>query len=131
MEPMGFEPTVSSMPSRRAPNCATAPPRAITGSGFYTTWNTQRQTKLPRIAQNRRLRAQSGQRYHDRIRAAVPGAPSLCLPLQIGATISWGPLASLSSSLTKRERATRQRRQPSLRKLIPPVSLRSRTRSDK
>jgi hypothetical protein len=51
--------------------------------------------------------------------------------LQIGATISWGPLASLSSSLTKRERATRQRRQPSLRKLIPPVSLRSRTRSDK
>ena len=25
MEPMGFEPTTSSMPSRRAPNCATAP----------------------------------------------------------------------------------------------------------
>ena len=23
---MGFEPTTSSMPSRRAPNCATAPP---------------------------------------------------------------------------------------------------------
>ncbi len=27
VEPMGFEPTTSSMPSRRAPNCATAPPR--------------------------------------------------------------------------------------------------------
>ncbi len=26
VEPMGFEPTTSSMPSRRAPNCATAPP---------------------------------------------------------------------------------------------------------
>ena len=26
VEPMGFEPTASSMPSRRAPNCATAPP---------------------------------------------------------------------------------------------------------
>src|SRR5215831_5396110 len=25
---MGFEPTTSSMPSRRAPNCATAPPEA-------------------------------------------------------------------------------------------------------
>ncbi len=25
--PMGFEPTTSSMPSRRAPNCATAPPK--------------------------------------------------------------------------------------------------------
>src|SRR5215472_19137611 len=24
---MGFEPTTSSMPSRRAPNCATAPPK--------------------------------------------------------------------------------------------------------
>ena len=28
MEPMGFEPTTSSMPSRRAPNCATAPPES-------------------------------------------------------------------------------------------------------
>jgi hypothetical protein len=27
VEPMGFEPTTSSMPSRRAPNCATAPPQ--------------------------------------------------------------------------------------------------------
>src|SRR5260370_20105754 len=26
VEPMGFEPTTSSMPSRRPPNCATAPP---------------------------------------------------------------------------------------------------------
>src|SRR6266481_4084902 len=26
VEPMGFEPTTSSMPSRRSPNCATAPP---------------------------------------------------------------------------------------------------------
>src|SRR5437667_3534250 len=26
VEPMGFEPTTSSMPSRRAPDCATAPP---------------------------------------------------------------------------------------------------------
>jgi hypothetical protein len=25
VEPMGFEPTTSSMPSRRAPSCATAP----------------------------------------------------------------------------------------------------------
>jgi hypothetical protein len=45
VEPMGFEPTASSMPSRRAPNCATAPPKAIIGSHFYTTWNTKRQTK--------------------------------------------------------------------------------------
>ena len=29
VEPMGFEPTTSSMPSRRAPNCATAPPIVI------------------------------------------------------------------------------------------------------
>src|ERR1700676_923001 len=28
VEPMGFEPTTSSMPSRRAPNCATAPPES-------------------------------------------------------------------------------------------------------
>ena len=27
VEPMGFEPTTSSMPSRRAPSCATAPPK--------------------------------------------------------------------------------------------------------
>jgi hypothetical protein len=26
VEPTGFEPVTSSMPSRRAPNCATAPP---------------------------------------------------------------------------------------------------------
>jgi hypothetical protein len=26
---MGFEPTTSSMPSRRAPNCATAPPEVL------------------------------------------------------------------------------------------------------
>jgi hypothetical protein len=26
VEPGGFEPPTSSMPSRRAPNCATAPP---------------------------------------------------------------------------------------------------------
>ena len=32
MEPMGFEPTTSSMPSRRAPNCATAPPEDIFNS---------------------------------------------------------------------------------------------------
>jgi hypothetical protein len=30
VEPMGFEPTTSSMPSRRAPNCATAPPKETT-----------------------------------------------------------------------------------------------------
>src|SRR5438132_3968674 len=30
---MGFEPTTSSMPSRRAPNCATAPP----GRNFFNT----------------------------------------------------------------------------------------------
>jgi hypothetical protein len=29
VEPMGFEPTTSSMPSRRAPNCATAPHEEI------------------------------------------------------------------------------------------------------
>lgn len=29
VEPMGFEPTTSSMPSRRAPNCATAPPNLL------------------------------------------------------------------------------------------------------
>ena len=30
VEPMGFEPTTSSMPSRRAPSCATAPPEEHT-----------------------------------------------------------------------------------------------------
>src|ERR1700730_4627242 len=29
VEPMGFEPTTSSMPSRRAPNCATAPRKQL------------------------------------------------------------------------------------------------------
>src|ERR1700720_742725 len=29
VEPMGFEPTTSSMPSRRAPSCATAPPKLL------------------------------------------------------------------------------------------------------
>jgi hypothetical protein len=37
VEPMGFEPTASSMPSRRAPNCATAPPGlGINWSKFYS-----------------------------------------------------------------------------------------------
>src|SRR5260370_746865 len=36
VEPMGFEPTTSSMPSRRAPNCATAPPGETT-EPFYIT----------------------------------------------------------------------------------------------
>jgi hypothetical protein len=36
VEPMGFEPTTSSMPSRRAPNCATAPPGKLL-ERFYLT----------------------------------------------------------------------------------------------
>jgi|HubBroStandDraft_6_1064221.scaffolds.fasta_scaffold34330_3 hypothetical protein len=36
VEPMGFEPTTSSMPSRRAPNCATAPP-GKNSDYFYIT----------------------------------------------------------------------------------------------
>ena len=36
VEPMGFEPTTSSMPSRRAPNCATAPPKERNGKRLYS-----------------------------------------------------------------------------------------------
>ncbi len=38
VEPMGFEPTTSSMPSRRAPNCATAPPKERNGSAHSITF---------------------------------------------------------------------------------------------
>src|SRR5271167_5200678 len=41
VEPMGFEPTTSSMPSRRAPNCATAPP-GNTSKVYHTPPGTQR-----------------------------------------------------------------------------------------
>ena len=44
VEPMGFEPTASSMPSRRAPNCATAPP-VHNRLNFYTTWGADGQTE--------------------------------------------------------------------------------------
>jgi hypothetical protein len=37
VEPAGFEPATSSMPSRRAPNCATAPRIAETSYNFYST----------------------------------------------------------------------------------------------
>ena len=36
VEPMGFEPTTSSMPSRRAPNCATAPPATTELLNIYS-----------------------------------------------------------------------------------------------
>ena len=36
VEPMGFEPTTSSMPSRRASNCATAPPPSL--ASFIAPW---------------------------------------------------------------------------------------------
>src|SRR5713226_6083534 len=35
VEPMGFEPTTSSMPSRRAPSCATAPPLQKLGPATF------------------------------------------------------------------------------------------------
>jgi hypothetical protein len=44
VEPMGFEPTTSSMPSRRAPNCATAPPRIAIFSLPYTLGHFRRQS---------------------------------------------------------------------------------------
>jgi hypothetical protein len=37
VEPAGFEPATSSMPSRRAPNCATAPRSRTTTIYFYST----------------------------------------------------------------------------------------------
>ena len=44
VEPMGFEPTTSSMPSRRAPNCATAPPPRNAVLAFIALRGAQRQT---------------------------------------------------------------------------------------
>src|SRR5689334_13768329 len=48
VEPMGFEPTASSMPSRRAPNCATAPPK--NNSSDFIAWTQRGATKLQIIA---------------------------------------------------------------------------------
>src|SRR6266446_4396542 len=47
VEPMGFEPTTSSMPSRRAPNCATAPPScsAVNVSTGRSDSSTERTTR--------------------------------------------------------------------------------------
>ena len=40
VEPMGFEPTTSSMPSRRAPSCATAPPNFSSLAQDYRSGST-------------------------------------------------------------------------------------------
>jgi hypothetical protein len=44
VEPAGFEPATSSMPSRRAPNCATAPRNANTVIAFIAPCECERQT---------------------------------------------------------------------------------------
>ena len=44
VEPKGFEPSTSSMPSRRAPNCATAPPERKTALSFIAPGGGDRQT---------------------------------------------------------------------------------------
>src|SRR5690242_13024200 len=51
VEPMGFEPTTSSMPSRRAPNCATAPPEE------RLKFITAEKKKSPAVPDNLRSRA--------------------------------------------------------------------------
>jgi hypothetical protein len=44
VEPAGFEPATSSMPSRRAPNCATAPRNANAVTAFIAPCDYERQT---------------------------------------------------------------------------------------
>src|SRR5579862_3635537 len=44
VEPAGFEPATSSMPSRRAPNCATAPRNANDVIAFIAPCQRERQT---------------------------------------------------------------------------------------
>src|ERR1700691_6246101 len=44
VEPAGFEPATSSMPSRRAPNCATAPRNANTLTAFIAPCDCERLT---------------------------------------------------------------------------------------
>ena len=44
VEPMGFEPTTSSMPSRRAPSCATAPPKE---RNYFSTLGAEGGVKPP------------------------------------------------------------------------------------
>jgi hypothetical protein len=48
VEPMGFEPTTSSMPSRRAPNCATAPPTTEVVLSFIAPdiWRVKQTVRL-------------------------------------------------------------------------------------
>jgi hypothetical protein len=46
VEPAGFEPATSSMPSRRAPNCATAPRNANTVRAFIAPCDYERQTNV-------------------------------------------------------------------------------------
>ena len=57
VEPKGFEPSTSSMPSRRAPNCATAPPEPKAALVFIASGcgkrQTQRDTELARRYRNR------------------------------------------------------------------------------
>jgi hypothetical protein len=47
VEPMGFEPTTSSMPSRRAPNCATAPPESYLYNASIEARDSSRFTSVP------------------------------------------------------------------------------------
>jgi hypothetical protein len=50
VEPMGFEPTTSSMPSRRAPNCATAPPESYCSNPSIGARDSSRLPVLNRAA---------------------------------------------------------------------------------
>jgi hypothetical protein len=54
VEPMGFEPTTSSMPSRRAPNCATAPPKKNYSVRLYSIRRREASNLAP-IAVSRAL----------------------------------------------------------------------------
>src|SRR6266852_2848940 len=55
VEPMGFEPTTSSMPSRRAPSCATAPPNFSSLAQDYPPGSTPSHFRRARHATPGRL----------------------------------------------------------------------------
>ena len=61
VEPMGFEPTASSMPSRRAPNCATAPP--LLRFDFITPQTSASTNRLLRFHRRNRYLSPRNQVY--------------------------------------------------------------------
>jgi hypothetical protein len=72
VEPMGFEPTTSSMPSRRAPNCATAPPKANHSVCLYSTRRCEASNRLRiAISQRRGLGQEKKRRVQRTIRSRI------------------------------------------------------------